>query len=342
MKVSLQFIADKAHVSKSLVSKILNQREVRVSQDKREEILKLAKKYNYVPNKAASSLRTKKTFTIALLVPNITFDYFGKLSFAIEKMARSKGYNVIICNTSEDAEKEKHYLDMFRLGMVDGLLVCPTCDDASYESLKHIMYYQFPIVFIDRYIKGMPISSVVTNNLKGSFELTNMLLDKGHKKVSFIGRRKEPMTSDQDERYAGYKKAMEQKGLESSRYFLFKNDLETEEGMANLIKELPDAIVLSTSWDISKLLKVFKPYGIKIPSDVELAAYDQFYLPYGLQEDIDLAQLIERPLMIMEQQPYKIGELATMHLIDIIEGQKEKPQINYIEPIFNGRELDNE
>lgn len=342
MKVSLQFIADKAHVSKSLVSKVINDREVRVSKEKREEILRLAKEYNYVPNMMASSLRTKKTYTIALLIPDITFDYFSKLSYAVEKTAREQGYNVIICNTAEEPEKEKAYLDMFRIGIVDGLLVCPTCSRDLNETYQKINYYQFPIGFVDRYVKRASIPCVATDNLKGSYFLTKKLLDKGYRRVEFIGRRQDPLTSDQEERFAGYEKAMRDHNCKPIRHFLYKEEGVDLAMVEKMSKDLPQGIILSTSWDISELLKVFQPAGISIPRDVEIAAYDRFYLPYGVAEEIDLAKSIESPLMIMEQQPYEIGKLATEALIKRIEGQKDKPLIKYVQPIFNGREFEYE
>lgn len=342
MKVSLQFIADKAHVSKSLVSKILNDREVRVSQEKRDEILRLAKEYNYVANKMASSLRTKKTNTIGLIVPNIIFNYFGKLSYAVEKTARDLGYNVIICNTSEDVKQEINYLDMFRMGVVDGLLVCPTGAEAAFDSYQQILYHKFPVVFVDRYLKNVPITSVSTDNRQGGYMLTKELLAKGYRRIDFVGRRRIPSTSDQEERYKGYEEAMAEMGLKPESHYLYEDKGINVEAFKSMVKALPEALLLSTSWDIYELLKIFQPEGIVIPEDIEIAAFDRFYLPYGMEEDIELAKSIQEPLMIMEQNPYEIGQQATKLLINRIEGQASKPKKIYIQPDFNGREQKDE
>lgn len=323
MKVSLQFIADEAKVSKSLVSKVLNGREVRVSGETRQRILDIARQYNYVPNRMAMNLRTQTTHTIALIVPNITFDFFSKLCYAIESKAGQMGYNVIICNTLEDVKKEKQHLDLCRMGIVDGIIICPTGEKENMSQFKHLKEQNFPIVYVDRYLKEVDLPAVVTNNKEASKILTDRFIEEGLKEITFINRRRG--TSDQEERYDGYKQAMEEQGLDTKRCYLYNDQGINHKVLEELTKNLPEAIIMSTSWDMIKLLEVFKPKGICVPQHVKIGAFDSFYLPYGNKEEIALASCITEPLLLMEQNPYEMGNkamellLRAIHKEEIIE-----------------------
>lgn len=321
MKVSLQFIADKAGVSKSLVSKVLNGRAVRVAEDTKKRILDVAKTYNYVPNRLAMNLRTKTTHTIALIVPNISFEFFSKLCYAVESRAAELGYNVIICNTLENIDKEKQHLELCRMGIVDGIIICPTGEKENIAEFQYLMNQEFPIVFVDRYIKQLDVPAVITDNTLASYELTTQFIESGYKDILFINRRHG--TSDQEERYNGYEKAMKAHNLSTKRSYLYKGNVLNKEMLEQLAVELPEAIVMSTSWDIIKLLQVFYPKGIEIQKDVQIAAFDSFYIPYGDKEDFWRAQSIKEPLRIVEQKPYEMGTkamdllVASIHREDI-------------------------
>lgn len=335
MKVSLQFIADRANVSKSLVSKVINNKEVRVSEKKRQEILDIARKYHYRPNRMASSLRTQKTNTISLIVPNITFEFFGRLSYAIETRARELGYNVLICNTTEQPEKEKAYLEMCRTGIVDGMLICPTGDELSVKLYNYMNTKKFPYVFVDRYIPTIKSSFVVTDSRRGSIQLTEYLLEKGYKNIVFLNRSSGLYTSDQADRYVGYKETMLKHKLKPNRCFIFNDQHDYNMDLIDdLVDQKPEAMILSTSWDLPLILKVLYEHGISIPKDMELVAFDTFTLPYNTLEDMKLAGQLKEPIAIMEQQPEEMGKRAVELLVDTIEGKNKSIQSIYLNTVF--------
>ncbi|WP_170311485.1 LacI family DNA-binding transcriptional regulator [Vallitalea okinawensis] len=341
MKVSLQFIADKANVSKSLVSKVINNKEVRVSEKKRQEILDIARKYHYRPNRMASSLRTQKTNTISLIVPNITFEFFGRLSYAIETRARELGYNVLICNTTEQPEKEKAYLEMCRTGIVDGMLICPTGDELSVKIYNYMNAKNFPYVFVDRYIPTIKSSFVVSDSRRGSIRLTEYLLEKGYKNIAFFNRSSGLYTSDQADRYVGYKETMLKNKIKPKRCFIFDDEhVFNKELVHDLIRQRPEAIILSTSWDLSLMLSVLYEQGICVPQDIDLVAFDTFTLPYNTLEDMQLAGQLKEPIALMEQQPEEMGKKAVELLVDTIEGKNKSIQSIYLDTVFkNERRL---
>ena len=106
MAVTLKFLSEKANLSTTTVSLILNGKNVRVSEAKKKRVLQLAKEYNYIPNSLAVGLVTKKTKTIGLIIPDISNIFFAEIAKNIEQEANLKGYSVILCNTNDKLSEE--------------------------------------------------------------------------------------------------------------------------------------------------------------------------------------------------------------------------------------------
>lgn len=331
--VSLEFIANKANVSKSLVSRVLNNREVRVSEDKRQEIIDIAKKYNYVPNRMAASLRTKKTNTIAVIVPNIQFDFFGKLVYEIEHTARHHGYSVLVCNTTESLEVERNYLEMYRAGIIDGLIIDPTGYEKNNDMFIDMNKNKFPYVFVDRYVDLKDISYVVSDCINGMNYLTDKLIEDGHEDITFISRYKSINTSEQIDRYKGYCQSMNQNNLTTQVSNIYEDDLSINSDLYNLIKNKKNkAVILSTSWDMHIFLEMCYQLGYKIPQDIEVATFDTFKLQYSTKEDMQLADVFNRQIHIMEQSIEELAVKSVELLIEKIQNDNQSNQQIYIKP----------
>ncbi|EQH73152.1 helix-turn-helix family protein [Clostridioides difficile DA00306] len=122
MSITIKEIGELAGVSKTTVSKVINNKDENISQATREKILKIMKEKNYVPNKLAQSLVTKKTNTIGLLIPDIRNPFFTDVSRGVEDKANEEGYNIILCNTDEDAKKEYEGIRTLSERMIDGII----------------------------------------------------------------------------------------------------------------------------------------------------------------------------------------------------------------------------
>ena len=125
-KVNIQFIAEKDNVSASLVSKLLNNKEVRATEETKKKVFEIAKKYNYMPNRIAASLRTNKTNIIACILPHLYSDFFSELVYSIEVTANELGYETIICNARDEAELERKHIGLYKSGLIDGLIIDPS------------------------------------------------------------------------------------------------------------------------------------------------------------------------------------------------------------------------
>jgi LacI family transcriptional regulator len=334
MKITLEFIADKAKVSKSLVSKVLNDKSVRISKEKREQILNLAKKYNYEPNRMAAGLRKQKTNMLALILPTLYFDFFSKLAYSVESSARKSNYNILICNTDEDLFIERQYLSLYRSGMIDGIIVSPSDNSANLNIMEAMNSEGFPMVFVDRYIDNLKNSFVTTDSYYGAYTATEKLIMKGHKKICFLSHTKSPNTSVQIDRYSGYFDAVIKYGLEGKRIWI-PNEFDFAKQLLHNILLNPDrptALVLVTSWDINPLLHTCYELGLSIPNDIEVAAFDKFSIPYSSSLDMKIAQNLIEPLIIVEQDPIEMGCTAVDILLGQIESKDMSRQRIFLKP----------
>ena len=339
MTVNLQFIADKANVSKSLVSRVLNNKDVRVSDEKRELIIRLAEEYEYQSNQIAASLRTQKTNMIALILPTLYFDFYGQLAHTVETIARKRGYHVLICNTEEDLTIERHYLSLYRNGAIDGIIVTPSDNKANLDVIKGMNEAGFPLVFVDRYMDNDHNSIVTTDNYFGAKTLTDKLIEKGHKRIYFLSHTKSPNISVHIDRYSGYSDTMKAHGLEH-RQIRIPDDFEAakklfQEAMSGDVR--PTAVVVVTSWDIEPLLHTCYEMNLAIPDDIEIAAFDKFLVAYTSALDMKVAQNIKKPLLIIDQNPQEMGKKAIEILIDQLESKDGKIEKCFLKPKLLGK-----
>lgn len=334
MKINLEFIANKANVSKALVSKVLNNRYVRISDEKRELIQKLAIEYNYQPNRIAASLRNQKANMIALILPTLYFEFFSQLVSTIESAARKAGYNVLVCNTDEELSIERHYLKLYRSGMIDGIIVSPSDNSANIDIINDINRAKFPLVFVDRYIENTNNSFATTDSYYGANILTKQLIQKGLGRISFLSHTNSPNTSVQIDRYKGYFDAITQSGLREKRYWIPKEHDTAKQLLTRILssEEKPDAFVMVTSWDIMPLLHSCLDLGLDIPGDIEVAAFDKFLIPYTSAHDMAVSRVISRPLLLVDQNPVEMGQKAVELLFDKINSTCCESQKVFIKP----------
>jgi LacI family transcriptional regulator len=319
-KVTLQTIADDLNISKSLVSKIINNREVRISDDLRKQILDRVEYYNYVPNRAASALSSKKMYLIACIVINTNYHFYSELVFQVEKYAFKHGYNVVLCNVAEDVDRERKYLEMYSSGLFDGILVATSDGISNIDIFKRIHKEGFPIVFVDRYIPDIGISVVATDNYYGSYVLTKELIQRGHKDIDFLGYGFADKTIVQKERYNGYAAAMAGNGLKSRLVYTDDKHKNNLDKIFQSEKDRPTALVMISSWVIEDVLSLCRKFDIKISRDLSLATFDEFSIPFNSMVDIQNTRVVEEPILILRQDTKRIATTAVDVLLKKIAG----------------------
>ena len=185
-KTSLKDIAESLGVSKALVSLVMNGKgdERGINKETQEKVRRKAEELNYIPNQYARGLRMGRTNTIGVIVPDISNPFYAHLCKAIEMEASIKGYNIIICNTFEDTQKEKKLITDLINRSIDGLVLASSFDNKNeIESLK---MDNFPIVLVDRVFEGLDFDSISVANQKGASKAIEFLYSNGVKRPACL------------------------------------------------------------------------------------------------------------------------------------------------------------
>lgn len=203
-KVSMQDIADKVGVSRCTVSLALSGkgRAKRVSEALCDKIKQAAKEMHYEPNELARSLRTGLTKTLGVVIADISNEFFGELSYHIQKRANSLGYNIIITNSDEVPEKMLESIRLLINRQVDGIIMVPT--NSSVSIANRIVSLGIPFVQVDRFIPGLNASYVILDNYKASEALTEKFYAEGCRRIAMVKHK----TSALNGRSEGYEKFM--------------------------------------------------------------------------------------------------------------------------------------
>lgn len=308
-KATMQDIANKAGVSKTTVSMVLNKKDNNISSSTKDKILKIAEELNYIPNSIARSLSTKKSGTIGIMVPDITNPFFSEIARAIEDAANSFEYNVIFCNSDNEIEKEEKYIELLVSKLVDGVIFI--AGGKSTKSINILNNNGVPFVLVDRYVEGYEnCYGVYSLNTEGIIDGVNYLYEKNKRKIVFVSGSSELGISNL--RLDGYKQAMKSHKI-YDKSLIFEGDFTIKGGKnvtENILKNIKDFDAIIYSNDVMALggMKVLLRQGYRIPEDVSIIGFD----------NIQLSEVVEPELTTIGQPIYDMGKEACKLLIDVI------------------------
>ena len=213
--VNIKDIARRSQVSVATVSHVINRTRF-VSDGLIKQVEQAMKDLDYQPNLLAGSLRKKKTGTIGLIIPDSSNMLFAEMSKNIEDILFSRNYNIIVCNSSYDMERELEHLKILRSKMVDGIFIVPaTLEGGHIGKLKNI---GMPIIVLDRKISDINVDTVLVDNFNGGYEAAKYLISLGHTSMGYIDR-------EQDQSHSLERKNGFTKVLEESNLFIDKNNI---------------------------------------------------------------------------------------------------------------------
>ena len=312
-KITLKELSKLLNVSISTVSKALND-SPEISQKTIDRVKELALLHNYRPNPTAVNLKSSKSGTIAVIVPNISNFFFAKVLAGIEKEAQKKNLQVITYISNESYEREKQIIDMISYGFVDGVLIAPseeTQKKKEYQHFKELLEYELPVVLYDRINFDLPVDKIGVDD-KGSIEeAVRLLHENGVEKIGLVSAIQNLDVGVQ--RLEGYRDAV--RDLDLKGYIASHEEVES---LRQRIKELLQAGVKGIiSTDIVGTLlssRVAFEEGLKIPEDLKLIGY--------VNEDV--APFLSPSLSYIDQHPRKIGEAAINFLYDRINSNGKK------------------
>ena len=311
----------KAGVSTALVSYVLNgkDKEKRVGKDKAAQIQQIAKDLNYQPNHLAKSLRSGKSYTIGLVIADISNPFFANIARVVENQARHHGYTVIYGSSDEDAAKSLDLINVLINRRVDGFIIVSA--ENSEKQIYELMEQNILFVLLDRYFPEIKTDFVSTNNYKAAFDAGEHLIEMGYKNIGLIAYKSEMF--HMRERIRGYSDAMKAHKLTLKKKWLqevkFNNaKTEVEEAIDNMLAAgTPvEAIIFSTYSLAVNGLKYINRLGIKVPNDLAIVSFGQ----------AEVFDLYSCPITYVMQDMENLGKAAVDILVKKMENPKEKTQ----------------
>ena len=237
------------------------------------------KDLEYQPNLLAGSLRKKKTGTIGLLIPDSSNMLFADISKSFEDIFFSKNYNIIVCNSAYDINREVEHLKNLRSKMVDGILMIPATLEGGY--IKKIQSSGIPVVILDRKIPDLDVDYIMADNYQGGFEAGKYITDLGHINIGYIDRAYPHFHSI--ERKKGFEAALSQKGIQLSGSRIVKGGFTYQEGteaVKKLLEAGPGLTAVFSFNDTNAFgaIRGLTNLGYKVPDDISVMGYDDIYL----------------------------------------------------------------
>lgn len=313
-KVTIMDIAKEVNVSKTTVSMVLNNKSINVSDETRKKILKTASEMNYIPNTVARSLSTNRTNTIGIILPDIENPFFAMMAKTIEDTAEKLNYNIILCNSYNNTDKEEKYVKLLISKLVDGVIFA--AGGNSERNLNILKSNKVPFVLVDRYVESInEYSGVFSKNIEGIKQGVEYLYKLNHRNIAFVGgNAKVKVAKLRNESYIETSKSLglynENLMVESD--FSIEGGIKATEKLLSVSKNI-DAIFYSS--DVMALggMKYLIRNGYKIPKDISVLGFD----------NINMSALFEPELTTIAQPIYRLGETACELLIKIIENKCE-------------------
>lgn len=311
-QASLKSIAAKFGVSVSTVSRVLSgkARQYRISVKTEEKIQAEADRLGFSPNPIASSLRTKKTHTFGLVIPDISNAFFATVARHVEEAARKQGYSIIFCDSQEDAGNEQESLRLLQSRNVDGLIISPV--GLIGKQLKAICEKGTPVVLLDRYFKDVDLPYVTSNNFNGAFEAIEYLITRGHERIGCIQGLVDSSTNA--DRVEGYKAALkkydiavDQKLICGTGFGEMNGYIQAKRLLQN--KPVPTALFALGNLITFGVLRAVAEEGMSIPEDISLVSFD----------DHEYSPFLATPLTSVAQNKEMIGQFAVSLLTEQIE-----------------------
>ncbi|MCK7590651.1 LacI family transcriptional regulator [Subsaxibacter sp. CAU 1640] len=313
--VTLKQLAEQLNVSVSTVSKALHESE-EISKETIERVKVLAKQLNYQPNKVALSLKSNKTKTLGVIIPNILNHFFAKVLYGIEEEATKKGYDIIICISHESYAKELQSLEVLGNGSVDGFILSIAEETQIKNQSQHIesvVQQGIPVVMFDRVADNVDCDKVIIDDFGAAYEATEHLLDEGRKQIVLLSNIEELSVGKL--RVNGYLKALEEAPKYKSKPIVINigKDDDIEHPIEEMFKKHPkvDGILsIDNTTGVVALHKALKK-GIDVPKDLSIIGFsDENVLPFT-----------EPKLSTISQHAMDIGKASVDLLLERIKSK---------------------
>ena len=314
-------LAKFAGVSSGTVSNVINGAPG-VSERARKKVLAAIEALNYQPNLIARSLRTNRTNTLGMVVPDITIPFFTKVIRGAESAARKAGFFLIVLDSENSRAREAGILALLRAQRVDGILLVAAGEAGDTGSTYGSLITEGPpLVCLDRLPEGLEVDSVCVDDLQAAEMAVSHLLEKGHSQIAVITG---PLhLQNEQERLRGYRRALQKSGIPIRDVLIWKGSFDEEE-VINLCQRgllrpanRPTAVFATNGVTGLAALRTIYGMGLATPNDLAFVTFDE----------LNSEPLFRPGITSIVQPAYEIGSRAVEALLSRIEhpGTLEKP-----------------
>lgn len=321
--VTIKDIAKALGLSTSTVSRALRD-SYEISPETKKMVLDYAEKINYQPNPIALSLKERRSYSIGVIVSEIANSFFSQAIDGIESVAYRNGYNVIISQTRESAEREQINLNYLTSRSIDGLIVSVSAETSEFSNFRELYERGMPIVFFDRIAPDINTYKITVDSYRGAYDATVHLIGNGYRHIAALASN--AVLSITKDRLAGYRAALADHGLAEKDEFIRYCEhgglllSEVEQAVDEMLNAPapPDAILALSDKLTTGCLRTLKSKKIKVPGDIALIGFS----------NSDLTELIDPSLSIIKQPAFDMGELAMNSLLTMIESKRPLTEFN--------------
>lgn len=315
-RITLKDIALRSGYTVNTVSHALRGKSD-ISAATRRKIVALAQEMGYVGNTLASSLRSGRSGTIAIILSDVVNPHFGNVVDNIESYLRAAGYTAIVLCTGDVAEQECRAVRTALSHLADGVLICPS--QLSLQPIMMLRQSGIPFVIMGRQFEGQVDNQVLCDDEGGAYLLTQYLLEQGHRRVLYIGG--DAQFSSQRERESGYRRAMAQAGLGIGKQltapFERYQRLEERGALIELIDEFqPTAVFAFRDAMAWTLINQLRRAGMRVPEDLSVAGFDYIAQRLGFLS----------PLTTVAAQGDTYAIVAVKRLMELLQKSDQPPQ----------------
>ncbi|MEO5995302.1 MAG: LacI family DNA-binding transcriptional regulator, partial [Chitinophagaceae bacterium] len=309
--ITIKMLANELHLSIATISKALRDSH-EISVETKQRVFELAEKLNYVPNPYASSLRKRKSKTIAVVLPEVADSFFSFAINGIETIAQEKGYHVLIYLTHEKFTKEAAIIKDFQGGRVDGILLSVSSETKETSHIKELLSRNIPVVFFDRVCEDIPTAKIITDDFESGYKATRHLIERGCRYIALLSISNS--LSITNKRMEGYKKALLDSKIKIRQSFIVPCTNDTDHNytlVSNLMKRKikPDGILATVEKLTPTIYLVCKDLHLRIPRDVKVVIFS----------NLQTASILNPSLTTIIQPAFEMGKAAATALFKALE-----------------------
>jgi LacI family transcriptional regulator len=310
--VKIKDVATAAGVDASTVSRVLNNHATqRVGAETRTRILAAARELGYQPNPLARGLRTARTYTLGIAVPQLDNPVFAQIIIGATNAAHARGYELLVTLVTDLDAGPRVYERLAQTHRVDGLLVSTLEKDEVL--MKALERASVPYVVVNRQVRGVD-NNVAHDGFEAARQSTEYLISLGHRRIAHLAGRLTGYNGTR--RLAGYRAALEAAGLKSDRSLVAEAGYTFEGGeraMRAILKlnPRPTAVIAATVLSAAGALRVLHAEKVRVPEDMSVMSI----------HDVQIADMLHPPLTTLRMPLQEMGKVATDGLIDLLEGK---------------------